>query len=262
MKKLFHRFLPANLKSLARGDTVVEVMISMTVLAVVVGAAYAVSTRSFQIGLNSQYRDQAVSFSQQQLEILKEADNNNPSTISTYTASPGTPFCINPSNETIQSVTSGNCLMSSYYTVIDTYDSGAKNFKVVTSWDDAASHTQQSIIFYKTNDSFSGAVVPTCAAASPTCVPLGTGVPQITMSASPSSVHTGSTTTISWTNFNVKASTCHATGPGGFSSVNANTSPGTYTTSALTPAGTKTFSVHCTDNVGNNVAGSTTVTVL
>jgi Tfp pilus assembly protein PilV len=261
MKKFLHYFLPSNLKALKQGDTVVEVMISMTVLAVVVGSAYAISTRSFQIGLNSQYRDQAVRYSQQQVEILKEADNNSPSTIGTYTTfHPGSQFCIDPSTEAPQLVSSGNCLMNSAYTVSDTYDTTAKSFEVITSWDDAANHAQQSIVFYKPSDSFNGAVAA-CPTASSTCVPLGTTPPRVTVSASPGTVQVGNTTTINWTNTNVKASSCHANGPGGFSSVNANNSPGTYTTSALTTAGTSTFSVTCADNAGGPVAGSATVTV-
>ncbi|HET7528957.1 MAG TPA: hypothetical protein VFJ84_01860, partial [Candidatus Saccharimonadales bacterium] len=54
--------LKPRLSRLPTGDTIVEVMISMTVLAVVVAAAYAISTRSFQSGLNTQYRDQAVNY--------------------------------------------------------------------------------------------------------------------------------------------------------------------------------------------------------
>src|SRR4051812_17239693 len=98
LSKIIRAFKQSN-----QGDTIVEVMISMAVLAIVLVATYSFSNRAFQSGLNSQYRDQAVSYAQQQLELLREADNNTPQNIDDYLKAPyNTSFCINPSTKVRQ----------------------------------------------------------------------------------------------------------------------------------------------------------------
>ena len=248
-------------KNNTRGDTIVEVMISMTVLAVVIAAAYAISTRSFQSSLNSQYRDQAVSLAQQQLELIKEADNS-PSAIATYTASPGQQFCINASSKARQTANSGNCLINSQYTVAVTYDSSSKAFTVTASWDSSDNRTQQTTVYYRPNDSFSGSPPATCVTVSASCTSTQTNVPGVAVSATQATVNVGSTDTISWGTTNIKTGSCTASGPGGFGGVDANANPGTFTTSALNTVGSNVFTIACTDNANNPVSNSTTVNVV
>ena len=112
----------------SRGDTIVEVMISMSILAIILGVAYATSTRSLQSGLDSQYRDQALTYAQQQLELIKNADNSQGSAGSYKVAQP---FCINPANTQIQAVDSrtnvcpapiGASANNQSYSLVDKYN--------------------------------------------------------------------------------------------------------------------------------------------
>jgi Tfp pilus assembly protein PilV len=59
------------LKLNQKGDTIVEVLISMGVIATVLGAAYGISNRSLRIGRLSQERVEAVKLLETQLETLK-----------------------------------------------------------------------------------------------------------------------------------------------------------------------------------------------
>jgi prepilin-type N-terminal cleavage/methylation domain-containing protein len=55
----------------SRGDTLIEVMISMAVIATVLGSAYAISSRSIKVGRLAQERVEAVKLLESQLETLK-----------------------------------------------------------------------------------------------------------------------------------------------------------------------------------------------
>lgn len=57
-----------------RGDTIVEVLISMLIVSVVLGGAYASSNRSLQTTQSSKERDSALRVAEAQLERLREAD--------------------------------------------------------------------------------------------------------------------------------------------------------------------------------------------
>jgi prepilin-type N-terminal cleavage/methylation domain-containing protein len=238
-------------KYLQHGDTIVEVMISMAVLAVVVGAAYAAATKAFDSSLDSQYRDQGVSYAQQQLELLKEADNSVPSNISMYNSPPnvhsGVPFCIDPSKK---SVKSGGLCVNNKFTTDTVYDSSAKEYQVTVSWPAAAGSTQKTILFYKPNDSFAGTVHACTLIGDPACTSTITNPPSVFVSAAQPTIGPGVTDNITWGASNIKAGSCTATGPGTFSSaVDTNADPGTYPFSSAT-AGTFTFSVNCKDAAG------------
>lgn len=250
-------------KYLEHGDTIVEVMISMAVLAVVVGAAYAAATKAFDSSLNSQYRDQGVSYAQQQLELLKEADNSVPSNISMYNSPPsvrsGVPFCIDSSTK---SVNSGSSCVINKFTIDTVYDSSAKEYQVTVSWPAATGTTQKTILFYKPNDSFAGTVHACTLIGDPGCTSTITNPPSVFVSAAlPNPIGSGVTDNITWGASNIKTGSCTAAGPGTFaSSVNSNADPGTYPFSTSTQ-GTYNFQINCKDAAGNTVSGATTVTV-
>jgi Tfp pilus assembly protein PilV len=155
-----------------RGDTIVEVLISMTVLAVVLGTAYATTNRSFHSGLNSQYRGQAVLIAQKQVEFLKSADGG--SSISTF-QSPPYRFCIDsitptpPStsttlvkkNLTSSSPTcswpiSGPDAGSSQFTLFDTYTPPPNNpvFTITVQWQSNNLSQNQVVMHYKASGSY------------------------------------------------------------------------------------------------------------
>ncbi len=148
-----------------RGDTIVEVMISTAVLAVILATAYTTSTHSLQNGLNAKYRDQALTYARQQLELIKSADNHQPSTADAYKLN--RPFCINPSNAQVQEVnnTAKVCTLpigetspdkQSGYSVVDNYSLTSKTFNITVQWLSANNVLNQTTLYYKPQDSFVG----------------------------------------------------------------------------------------------------------
>jgi Tfp pilus assembly protein PilV len=244
------------------GDTIVEVMVSMAVLAIVVAATYSLSTRSFQSGQDSQYRDQAVSLAQQQLELIKESDNSNPQTITAYTNSPDTAYCIDPATKARRPA--DQCTFNNLYTVTYKYISATDTFQVAAAWDSSNGTRQQATIYYKPNDSFKDALQPPCQLdTDPLCSSTKTDVPAVGVHSSPPNpVIYGSAVTITWDYTNVQAGSCvPSSSPtnSAFNSVNPN-SVNSFTSSSL-PAGDDTFMITCRDNANNPVLGQVLVVI-
>ncbi|MBI2589216.1 prepilin-type N-terminal cleavage/methylation domain-containing protein [Candidatus Saccharibacteria bacterium] len=146
-----------------RGDTIVEVMISTAVLAIVLATAYTSSTHSLQSGLNAKYRDQALTYARAQIELIKTADNQRPPTVGAYKLN--RPFCINPSDAKLQEVDSTTRVCSlpigetnpdnqSPYSVVDNYSLASKTFTATVTWQSANNVPNQTTLYYKPNNSF------------------------------------------------------------------------------------------------------------
>jgi type II secretory pathway pseudopilin PulG len=58
-----------------RGDTIIEVLLALTVVGLSLGIAYGITTRSLNIGQNAQERTEAVKLAESQIEILKNFYN-------------------------------------------------------------------------------------------------------------------------------------------------------------------------------------------
>lgn len=59
------------LKQLGSGDTIIEVLLSMSIIGLVLGAAFGIANRSVQIGQNAQERTEALKIAESQLELFK-----------------------------------------------------------------------------------------------------------------------------------------------------------------------------------------------
>src|SRR3990167_10314221 len=57
----------------SRGDTIIEILIAMAILALVLGTAYAISTQSLRTGTSAGQRSQALGYAQSQIEFIKRA---------------------------------------------------------------------------------------------------------------------------------------------------------------------------------------------
>jgi prepilin-type N-terminal cleavage/methylation domain-containing protein len=253
-----------------KGDTILEVLVSMVVLAVVAGAAYATSTRSFHSALNSQYRDQAVTLAQQQIELLRSADSNTQ--ISGFKSQTGA-FCINSANPTAAvSSTSPACSnVNNAYSVSTVYTgnppggatntSGYQTFKVTVTWLSAEGKTQTTTAYYKASDSFNDTASATCAGCS-TSKTTNPPVGSITLSNNSGGATKafGSTVTLTWVPSNVMPGSC-VTVNGPWSPTGAKPNSGTETSGALNNAPITTFTLNCKDLVGNDIFGSTSVNV-
>ncbi len=142
------------------GDTIVEVMVSMTILALVLGVAFATSRHSFQNGLDSSYRDQAQAYAEQQAELIKQLDSSG-ALSSAYQSSAG--FCIDPTTQAPVALVNGSCPLpvgssgssSSQYTLVDKYDATRMKYTVLVQWPSANTSVPNSVTLqYKPQNSF------------------------------------------------------------------------------------------------------------
>jgi prepilin-type N-terminal cleavage/methylation domain-containing protein len=84
-----------------RGDTLIEVLISILVVSTVLGAAYATTTRNVQIGREAQERSNALKLAEAQLEQLKAIAKTDPDLIFA-TGAPAS-LCVNNAGAVVQS---------------------------------------------------------------------------------------------------------------------------------------------------------------
>jgi len=71
-----------------RGDTIVEVLISLAVLSLIIGGAYSIANAALRNSRQAQERAEATKLAESQLEALKSQPG---------AANPGVPFCIDTS---------------------------------------------------------------------------------------------------------------------------------------------------------------------
>lgn len=128
-----------------RGDTIVEVMIVLTVLSLALSISYATASRSLTQARQAQENTEATTFAQSQIEQLRNnftiTDTLNPKYI--YKLPPQT-FCINNSNGEVVAVTDLACIKNNLYNVSISYN-GDSTFIVTVVWDDLSSNGQSSV---------------------------------------------------------------------------------------------------------------------
>lgn len=78
-----------------RGDTIVEVLISILVITSVLGGAFVMTNRSLQNTRTSQERVNAIKLTESQVELIKDVVANNPNAI--FGAGVPATYCINSS---------------------------------------------------------------------------------------------------------------------------------------------------------------------
>src|SRR5581483_6513732 len=112
-----------------RGDTIVEVMVSIVVLGLVLGTAYSLSNKSLKTGTQANQRSQALSVASSQIERLKAQFVELDSTTFASQYQSSTHFCILYDSQTSHDYvyqtfsSSGPCssFEGSIYTVEDSY---------------------------------------------------------------------------------------------------------------------------------------------
>lgn len=137
------------------GDTIVEVMVSISVLALVLTATFTLSNRSFQHGIDAGERKQAVSYANEQVEFLKLASStagfssggkfysSSPYCITIDTTS-GLQINTNPASDAI-------CKKNNQYNVQVQYNSTStpKNFKITASWTSSGGNPNKLDYYYR-----------------------------------------------------------------------------------------------------------------
>lgn len=88
-----------------RGDTIVEVLISISVISLILGGAYVLTNRSLQGTRAAQERLNGIKLVETQLEQIKNLAATNADAI--FSSSTPEPFCINNSGQVIAAATAG-----------------------------------------------------------------------------------------------------------------------------------------------------------
>lgn len=122
------------------GDTIVEVMICLAIIAMVISGAYASASESLRVGQRAQERTEALKLAEAQLEKIKYLSSSATSDI--YT-DPALPFCIiNDSTKigitNIADYTAASynaCLQQTRYHVSVVYTTGDNLFTVQAVWE-------------------------------------------------------------------------------------------------------------------------------
>ena len=149
-----------------RGDTIIEVLMAIAIIALALGGGFTLSSRSFHTGIDSVERSEALALSQGQIEFLKNAQINGlnaPYTLDTYKnfAKSNLPsFCIHDTYDSLTDIYVGQprpyaqCkgVDGTRYEVDITYDAAANVFKLNTNWDAVSGQgTSQLTLYYKAN---------------------------------------------------------------------------------------------------------------
>lgn len=137
-----------------RGDTIVEVLLAMTVLALVVGTAYSISSRALTQSQRAQERMQAVKYAEGQIERLKYlASSENQQTYNQLVLDLSTKYeCIKDDNTLaeLKPVEPLNgCIKDGLYQLaFRNYDSATKTFEFKVEWDAFRSDGKDNVTYY------------------------------------------------------------------------------------------------------------------
>ncbi len=176
-----------------RGDTIIEVLLSVTALGMVLALSFTATTRSLNAGTDAANRNQALAFAREQVELLRDAANSG--TIDNYPSN-GNAFCIDPATRSSsQPDESGFCHLSGQdpFGVSIKYNDSNQTYTVTAEWQGATTQNQV-LLYYQTP-------------LSPINVSPAV---DISISASPSLISSGGSTTITWTT--TTALSCSASG--------------------------------------------------
>jgi len=184
---MFNKELVKSVKTTS-GDTIIEVILCIAVLGMTMAVAYASASHSLQVATDAGNRDRAVGYMQQQIELIKLAERERNTNMSSYITNPNKPFCINlATGDKIDADSSGACQICADPAHSDlgiTYSSGScasgtnsvasisiiyndttKIFTADAKWDAPnGSGQSQSVAYYKLPNAFSiSNPAPACA---------------------------------------------------------------------------------------------------
>ncbi len=178
-----------------RGDTIVEVLISLAIISVVLAAGYALASHSLNSSTRAQQRSEALAYAQGQVEFIKNACSDPSAPLCTAYKNQAQGFCVQPSGAVDSSVnTDGLCsnypdkTTTSPYGVGVIYDPLSKVFSVSAAWTSTSGSALDELdLYYK----LPGQGAPVCDPATESCgcaPSCPTADPDFAISASPKSL--------------------------------------------------------------------------
>jgi type II secretory pathway pseudopilin PulG len=127
------------------GDTLIEVLLSATALALVLSISFISANRSLRTGTDAANRNQAVQYASQQIEFLKLGIYGG--TLITSGAGiniPAGDFCMNPSTHAMDLVLS-DCSQGGFDVKIDFSD---PTFTIQASWPSTLTQQTDNVTMY------------------------------------------------------------------------------------------------------------------
>lgn len=176
-----------------RGDTLIEVLLSISILGLVLVLSFTSTSRSLNAGTDAANRNQALAYAREQVELLRDAANSG--TIGSYPAD-GSAFCINPASDAqAQPDSAGFCHLNGQdsFGVAIKYTPASQTYNVTSQWQ-GRTNLDQVLLYYQVPQS-----------------PITTApLVGVSISASPSPITAGDSSTLTWTT--ATALNCRASG--------------------------------------------------
>jgi len=262
--------LLGRIRSSQAGDTIIEVSLALTVLALVLGTSTVLANRNTKTLQNAQEQNIAARYAQQQLEYLKTRVAANPTILSSAPAK----FCMTSADAApVNADTDPNCKITNQgatYEQSITLTPVAGNdqlytakatvqWDTLTTWVDSSGNTQNRgnvQLTYRVYTKLGAKRDPNSTNCGPglvwlsseaRCVPA----PKVTLAASPTAIYTGKSSNLSWSSANV--ATCTASG-------SWSGPQGTSGNKTVFPVATGSYTLTCSGAAGS-AAASATITV-
>ena len=158
------------------GDTIIEVLLSITILGLVLGGAYALANRNLSSGISAEKRNQALASAQSQAEFIINAQNTGGSALDKYKNFTGD-FCILPDGNP-KAKDSPECKTYNGQPYSLTVHYSSNLFTVTANWTSANSANLEKLtLYYKLPGTYAGpgtpAFLPPAPAPSPSPAPPG-----------------------------------------------------------------------------------------
>ena len=141
------------------GDTIIEILISMAILAIVLGTAFVSSSHSLQNGVDSGNRNRAIGYAQEQVEFMKSVAYRDPTAAGTYRTDKT--FCVSTidgKTAVVDGTTAFDNLCKTYrpaqnngqFSLKINYDSTSQVSTVTVNWTGGGGNDQNEVkIYYK-----------------------------------------------------------------------------------------------------------------
>lgn len=245
-----------------RGDTIVEVTLALTVLALVLGTSSVLANRNTKTLQNAQEKNVAVRYAQQQIEFLKTKAVGNIDVFTPYMG--GGKFCMTSADSNPVPLADATCKLENggaKYTQTITlqpagdgiYNAKANvEWETLTSWMDSSGNIQNKgnvQLTYRIYSKLGPTTSPTttdCGGSDRVWSAVSNGcinAPKVVLSASPTTVVEGQLVTLTWTGQHV--SICEAEG-----SWSGGKGPSGTVTFAPSPSGSYPYKITCSNAEG------------
>lgn len=138
------------------GDTIIEVLLSATALALVLSISFISANHSLRAGSDAANRNQAVQYASQQIELVRLGLNSGDLITTGAGANiPVTNFCVyldttDPTKPVVKTNNTTPCPEGSAgdFGMVDSYDSGRQTFTVTTQWDSSLTDNKNQVVMY------------------------------------------------------------------------------------------------------------------